>query len=279
MIAEVPTVCIEQAYFWNNTSVIVDEVLAHRIGLIPLNVDPALVVMREHENEQATDRNTLVFELKLACERNPHAPKGTTDPSQLYINHELKSSHLTWKPAGEQAEVFASNPPAPINSDIVLAKLRPGQEVHIELHAVKGAGRDHAKFSPVATASYRLLPHIIIKKPIPPQFTDKFQSCFSPGVIQVDPITKEVTVDEGNLRKDSVSREVLRHIEFADSVELSRVRDFFLFNVESEGPYAPERIFLESIGIMRDKVARIRKAVVELGEGRDSEGDIVMAAG
>ena len=80
----------------------------------------------------------------------------------------------------------------------------------------------------LATASYRLLPHIIIKKPIPPQFTDKFQSCFSPGVIQVDPITKEVTVDEGNLRKDSVSREVLRHIEFADSVELSRVRDFFL---------------------------------------------------
>lgn len=44
---KVPTVCIEQAYFWNNTSVIVDEVLAHRIGLIPLNVDPALVVMRE----------------------------------------------------------------------------------------------------------------------------------------------------------------------------------------------------------------------------------------
>lgn len=129
------------------------------------------------ENEQATDRNTLVFELKLACERNPHAPKGTTDPSQLYINHELKSSHLTWKPAGEQAEVFASNPPAPINSDIVLAKLRPGQEVHIELHAVKGAGRDHAKFSPVGLS--------VSHHQIGPQltsfyFSDRFVSITSP---------------------------------------------------------------------------------------------------
>ena len=153
---------------------------------------------------------------------------------------------MTWKPAGEQAEVFANNPPAPTNPDVVLAKLRPGQEVHMELHAVKGVGKDHAKFSPVglldshhqvdlqlmvvylATASYRLLPHIIIKKPIPPQFANKFQSCFSPGVIQVNPITKVATVDERHLRKDSVSREVLRHPEFADSVELSRVRDFFL---------------------------------------------------
>ena len=198
------------------------------------------------ENEQATDRNTIVFEIKLACERNPHAPKGSTDPGELYINHELKSSHLTWKPAGEQAEVFASNPPASTNPDIVLAKLRPGQQVHMEVHAVKGVGKDHAKFTPVglldllysvgirltqvftATASYRLLPHVTLKKPIPPKNADLFKSCFSPGVVQVDPVTKMVSIDEDNLRKDSVSREVLRYPEFADSVELDRVRDFFL---------------------------------------------------
>ncbi|SRR6266550_5882590 len=79
-----------------------------------------------------------------------------------------------------------------------------------------------------ATASYRLLPHIIVKKPIPPEYADLFRSCFCPGVVQVDPVTKVVSIDKDNLRKDSVSREVLRHPEFADSVELSRVRDFFL---------------------------------------------------
>ena len=37
----------------------------------------------------------------------------------------------------------------PVHNDILIAKLRPGHEVDIELHAMKGTGRDHAKFSPV----------------------------------------------------------------------------------------------------------------------------------
>lgn len=37
-----------------------------------------------------------------------------------------------------QQEVFASSPPAPTDKDIVLAKLRPGQQVGMELHAAKG---------------------------------------------------------------------------------------------------------------------------------------------
>ena len=197
------------------------------------------------------DRNTVVFHVELTCERNPNAPKGSTNDHELYINHELLSSHLVWVPAGEQDEVFAGKPPAPINPNIVLAKLRPGQRVNMELHAVKGVGKDHAKFSPVgmftisvsifiskistglflcvlATASYRLLPHIKITKPIPFHSAQKFQKCFSSGVIKIDPRTHEVSVDEHNVRKDTVSREVLRHPEFADSVELSRVRDYFL---------------------------------------------------
>ena len=49
MIAEVPTIAIEHVYVSNNTSVIQDEVLAHRLGLVPLNVDPDLMEMRDCE--------------------------------------------------------------------------------------------------------------------------------------------------------------------------------------------------------------------------------------
>ncbi|KAG5644553.1 hypothetical protein DXG03_008208 [Asterophora parasitica] len=278
LMAEVPTVAIEHVYVWDNTSVIQDEVLAHRIGLVPFNIDPALVDMRDAVS-QATDRNTIVFKLQVLCERNKNVPKGSKNPAELFINHEVLSSHLVWEPAGEQAVVFAANPPAPTNPNIVLAKLRPGQAVDMELHAVKGVGKDHAKFSAVATASYRLLPHINIKKPIPPELAEKFQNCFVPGVINVDPYTKEVTVDEHNVRKDTVTREVLRHPEFSDMVELSRIRDHFLFNIESEGAYAPERLLPEAIQIMRDKLATLKKAAEALLHSDDApaEEDVQMA--
>lgn len=40
LLSEIPTMAIEQVYIWNNSSIIQDEVLAHRLGLIPLLVDP-----------------------------------------------------------------------------------------------------------------------------------------------------------------------------------------------------------------------------------------------
>ena len=40
LLAEVPTMAIETVYMYNNTSVVQDEVLSHRLGLIPINADP-----------------------------------------------------------------------------------------------------------------------------------------------------------------------------------------------------------------------------------------------
>jgi hypothetical protein len=75
----------------------------------------------------------------------------------------------------------------------------------------------------LATATYRLLPLVVLnpEKPVPPQHAEKFQKCFSPGVINVDPVTKAVSVNEENLRNESMSREVFRHKEFEGCVELN----------------------------------------------------------
>jgi DNA-directed RNA polymerase I and III subunit RPAC1 len=146
---QVPTVAIEYVYVWNNTSVMVDEVFSHRLGMIPLNVDPALLETKESSSDQATDRNTIVFKLQIDCTRNNTAPRDSTDPAVLYNNSEVLAAHLQWVPQGEQAEVFATRPPAPTIPETVLVKLRPGQAVEMEMHAVKGLGKEHAKFSPV----------------------------------------------------------------------------------------------------------------------------------
>lgn len=72
-------------------------------------------------------------------------------------------------PPDEETKFTAFNAPqpapggqpiAPTHSDIVLAKLRKKHEIELEAHAVKGVGKEHAKWSPVATAAYRLLPEV-----------------------------------------------------------------------------------------------------------------------
>ncbi len=45
------------------------------------------------------------------------------------------------------------DPPQPGMDDILLAKMRPGQEVSLLLYCHKGRGKDHAKFSPVGASS------------------------------------------------------------------------------------------------------------------------------
>ena len=121
----------------------------------------------------------------------------------------------------------------------------------------------------------------------------------------------QVSIDERNMRKDSVSREVFRHPEFEGCVELRRIRDWFIcaflpptryaplhndrsaiadllrlvfvipVNIESESAYTPERLFPESIKVMRSKIASIRKAAEALlagpdGEGASADGDVPM---
>ncbi|KZT74671.1 hypothetical protein DAEQUDRAFT_719854 [Daedalea quercina L-15889] len=280
MIAEIPTIATEHVYVWNNTSVIHDEVLAHRIGLVPLNVPPGMFKYR-NPNGVPTDQDTIVFKLNVTCEVDKNTSKEKGAPRKL-IHEEVLSGDLEWVPQGEQASVFTGDlpPPAPTNKNIVLAKLRPGQEIDMDLHAIKGVGKDHAKWSPVATASYRLHPLVILNpsKPIPPHLAQKFANCFSPGVVQVGKGGR-VSIDERNLRKESMSREVLRHKEFEGSVELKRIRDWFIFTVESEGPYAPQDLFPESIRVMREKIANIRHAAEALLADVDGAPGAVAADG
>lgn len=41
------------------------------------------------------------------------------------------------------------------------------QEIELEAHAVKGIGKEHAKWSPVATAWYRMLPEVTMLAVLP----------------------------------------------------------------------------------------------------------------
>ncbi|KDQ16574.1 hypothetical protein BOTBODRAFT_186569 [Botryobasidium botryosum FD-172 SS1] len=273
LIAEIPTIAIDPVFVWQNTSVVHDEVFAHRLGLVPLAINPHRLHYKG--DDAALDSNTVVFKLHVRCERNFKAAKGETDPEKLYFNSNIYSRDLVWSPQGSQEKTLGS-PPKPANPNILLAKLRPGQEVEIEMHAVKGISSLHAKWSPVATASYRLLPHIIIREPIPSEHAEKFKNCFAPGVIEIREEGGEKKVEVVNPRKETMSREVLRHDEFEGKVELTRIRDFFMFKIESTGCYPPADLFSESISVMREKIGVMKAEVEKLKAMAEGGGDEAM---
>eukprot|EP00357_Protocruzia_adherens_P003534 CAMPEP_0115007080 /NCGR_PEP_ID=MMETSP0216-20121206/20928_1 /TAXON_ID=223996 /ORGANISM="Protocruzia adherens, Strain Boccale" /LENGTH=310 /DNA_ID=CAMNT_0002373877 /DNA_START=44 /DNA_END=977 /DNA_ORIENTATION=+ len=169
MIAEVPTVAIEKVNLYQNTSIIPDEVLAHRMGLIPLNADPKDFEMKK-TNDEYNEDNSIHFKLHVKCEKKEELKHKPYDldkaPEDQLINSSVYSGNLEWIPIGEQATKFSEKPIKPVYDDILLTKLRSGQEIEMELICEKGVGLTHAKWSPVSTATYRLLPYIEFKEKI-----------------------------------------------------------------------------------------------------------------
>uniref|UniRef100_A0A668AUU5 DNA-directed RNA polymerases I and III subunit RPAC1 n=1 Tax=Myripristis murdjan TaxID=586833 RepID=A0A668AUU5_9TELE len=256
LLAEVPTMAVEKVFIYNNTSIIQDEVLAHRLGLIPIKADPRLFEYRNSGEDAGSEIDTIQLQLKVKCSRNPRASKDSSDPQELYLNHMVYSGDMKWMPIGNQADVFADANIGPVHDDILIAQLRPGQELDIIMHCVKGIGKDHAKFSPVATASYRLLPEITLLEPIEGEKAERLKRCFSRGVIHLEELNGKKVAMVVNSRLDTCSREVLRHDDLKNLVKLGRVRDHFIFTVESTGVLPPEVLVTEAIKVLMTKCQR-----------------------
>ena len=224
--SQVPSVAIETVFLQDNTSIIQDEVLSHRLGLVPLNVDPRRLTMRQGD-DKADSTNTLVFCMDVVGT----APPAPTDGSAAQRFHHVYASSLQWVPQeGQKNKELGEVDPAPVHGDILLAKLQPGQRITLEAHAVKGIGKDHAKFSPVATASYRLLPAVQLLKPVYDDLAVELaaRSRVFDAVPCTDDSGHKTQAVVARPRLCNMSRELLRDPRFADSLRITRVNAHFL---------------------------------------------------
>ncbi|KAL1377034.1 hypothetical protein pipiens_016534 [Culex pipiens pipiens] len=194
MLSEVPSMAIEKVHIYNNTSIIQDEVLAHRLGLIPLKADPRLFEYKTNEGDAANAQDTLEFELKVKCTKKNKNSTEVTNNDSMYKNHSIYSGQIKWVPVGNQASIYKEADVGPIDDDILI--------------------------------------------------------CFSPGVIEIDKDDQAYVKDA---RYDSCSRNVYRYPQLADSVTMSRVRNHFIFNVESLGALKPDVIFVEAAKVLKKK--------------------------
>ena len=89
-----------------------------------------------------------------------------------------------------------------VHDDILLAKMRPGQVIDLEAHAVKGIGAEHAKWSPVATAWYRLQPEVVLTQQIAGSRAEELVK-LCPGLFELEQVTTPCQTRRGNHKMGS----------------------------------------------------------------------------
>lgn len=129
-LSEVPTMAIDDVVILDNSSVMHDEAVAHRLGLIPLRTELERFVMANECDCKST----------LGCSKCRillYLDASAQDKSRSVLSGELNSEDDYVKP---------------ISADIPIVVLAPGQKLKVEAYARLGTGKMHAKWQPVSAA-------------------------------------------------------------------------------------------------------------------------------
>ncbi|MGC8961353.1 MAG: DNA-directed RNA polymerase subunit D [Candidatus Bathyarchaeia archaeon] len=246
MIAEVPTMAIDDVMILENTSPMYDEILAHRLGLVPLTTD--------------LDSYNLPEECSCGAELGCSKCRATLT--------------LEAEAAGEAKTIYSRDlepqDPAihPVSPGIPLVKLAPGQKVKLEAYARLGRGREHAKWQPVSVCAYKYYPIIAVDDKI----------CDACGICAEYCPKGILAVEEGKLRvtdelKCTMCNECARHCpKNPPAIRISWDDTAFIFNVESTGSLKIERIVLEAARILTGKLETLKELMSnKLEEELDEE--------
>ncbi|KAK4741152.1 hypothetical protein SAY87_024740 [Trapa incisa] len=256
ILVEVPTIAIDLVEIEANSSVLSDEFIAHRLGLIPLTSERAMN-MRFSRDCDACDGDgqcefcSVEFHLRAKC---------MTDQTLDVTSKDLISSDHTVVPVDFSGSTgFDSSE----QRGITIVKLRQGQELRLRAIARKGIGKDHAKWSPAATVTFMYEPEIHINEDLMESLTlDKkisFVESSPTKVFDIDTRTHQVTVVDAEAY--TYDEEVLKKAESMGKpglVEIYPKEDSFIFTVESTGVFKASQLVLNAIDILKQKLDAVR---------------------
>ncbi|XP_010241296.1 PREDICTED: DNA-directed RNA polymerases II, IV and V subunit 3-like [Nelumbo nucifera] len=274
MLAEVPTIAIDLVEIEVNSSVLNDEFIAHRLGLIPLTSDRAMG-MRFSRDCDACDGDgqceycSVEFHLKVRCD---------SDQTLDVTSHDLKSSDPSVVPVDVAQYAESGGYDASEQRGILIVKLRRGQELRLRAIARKGIGKDHAKWSPAATVTFMYEPEFHINEDLMETLTleekrDWIES--SPTrVFDIDPNTHQVVVVDPEAY--TYDDEVIKKAEAMGKpglVEIYAKEDSFIFTVESTGTIKASQMVINAIEVLKQKLDAVRLSE-ETEEADDQFGEL-----
>ncbi|EGG16804.1 RNA polymerase II core subunit [Cavenderia fasciculata] len=253
MIAEVPTMAIDLVEFQTNTSVLCDEFIAHRLGLIPLTSHKveSFNYTRECSCTERCTECSVEFNLNVKC----------LDRALEVTSSDLQSQNDNVFPVSASDNVYGNTSGA-----IPIVRLRKGQEVKLKAIAKKGVGKEHAKWIPTCIATYQFQPKIVVNQnrfdELSDRQKDEWISSCPTNVFKYNPNSmQQVTTDD---LKCMFCQECVKKSEALgkpDLVSVEQKQDRFIFTVETSGALRPEEIVLAGIQIIKEKLIRIQTQI------------------
>ena len=243
IISEVPCMAIDEVVVLENSSIMQDETISHRLGLVPLKTD--------------LDSYTLPEECKCQSEFGCNLCRVT-----LTLDVETKEgtrSVYSGELVSENKEVV------PVSDAIPIVKLVKEQKLRLEAYARLGKGKNHAKWQPVSMCAYKYYPKIQVAS----RHCDACGKC-------VDICPKRVLANvDGKIEvKDLTACTLCQDCVEAcpqnpKAIQVSWEENSFIFSLESTGGLRPERIIEEAVRIL-DKQLKEFEGQIKVKKSEES---------
>jgi DNA-directed RNA polymerase subunit D len=226
MLAELPKLAIDDVIIYDNTSALFDELIAHRLGLIPI----------------PTDLSLLNFRSECKCE-------GKGCPS-CTVRYTLSKEGECVVYSGDLQPEHSSF--AITESTIPIVELMKDQRVILEVEAVLGRGRDHAKWQVVLAPRYRMETHIMVDK--------KRMNEVTAFIDELPKDLVELKGDKLELPDPSKASLLESFIEKnkVDFVTITKDPSKLLFSFETDGSMTAKAALQHSIEILTKKYEEFR---------------------
>lgn len=296
MIAEVPTMAIDVVTIHENTSVLHDEYIAHRVGLIPLASGAADAYVYNRDCEECDDfcsRCSVTYSLNVHNSTEDDVPVTSKDlipaadssvaaapPGDPVVPVHDSGDILRDAVAASAGTGLLTLAADAAAKGILIVKLGKGQRLAFTAIAKKGIGKEHAKWSPVCTVAFRAEPPAV--RFVLPRLNELLDETAKADLLSM--ALGVVASDEaGNLYYDApflagrsaITADAVRRAgELAaaaggaesEIVEFCEYPERFEFDVETTGVLAPKEVLTRAIGVLRDKVTTVAAHLAQVSQ-------------
>lgn len=231
ILAEVPTMAVDYVNIYDNTSVLFDEQIALRIGLIPLITDLESYVLPEDCDCNGEGCTRCQLSLNLSAE----------GPKMIY-----------------SGDLLSSDPKVTVaDQKIAIIELKERQKLVLEAVAKLGIGRKHAKWQAGVGCGYKNMPIITIK-----------EECDSCGrCVDECPRNILVIINDKLEVTDPLKCNLCRlctGVCDIDGINVIEKSNSYVFNIESDGSYPVKELLIQGADTIIQKAGQLKEILSEI---------------